>query len=114
MYEKKRNYEFLKDCYQTLTQNYGKIIEVNKSGKRLLGRFYRVAFYGQAYFEDESGIEYVYKEPKVTSLSEITERLYKQYCEKFGQDVVKMIHDSSPVCLLDKITIIFFFLIFQF
>ncbi|KAI4466055.1 dedicator of cytokinesis dock [Holotrichia oblita] len=97
MYEKKRNYEYLKASYQTLAQNYGKVIEVNKSGKRLLGRFYRVAFYGQVYFEDENGIEYVYKEPKITSLSEITERLQKQYCEKFGQDVVKIIHDSSPI-----------------
>lgn len=99
MYEKKRNYEYLKASYQTLAQNYGKVIEVNKSGKRLLGRFYRVAFYGQVYFEDENGIEYVYKEPKITSLSEITERLQKQYCEKFGQDVVKIIHDSSPVSI---------------
>lgn len=97
MYERKRNYELLRDSYQTLAQTYAKVIEVNKSGKRLLGRFYRVAFYGQVYFEEESGIEYVYKEPKITSLSEITERLHKQYCEKFGQDAVKMIHDSSPV-----------------
>ncbi|XP_018332779.1 dedicator of cytokinesis protein 9 [Agrilus planipennis] len=97
VYEKKRNYELLKQCYESLAQNYSKVVEVNKSGRRLLGRFYRVAFYGQAYFEDESGIEYVYKEPKVTSLSEISERLFKQYTEKFGQEVVKMIQDSVPI-----------------
>lgn len=73
------------------------MVEVNKSGRRLLGRYYRVAFYGQAYFEEESGLQYIYKEPKITSLSEISERLFKQYCEKFGQDVVKMVQDSSPV-----------------
>jgi hypothetical protein len=51
----------------------------------------------QAYFEEDSGVEYVYKEPKVTSLSEISERLYHLYCDKFGQDVVKIIMDSVPV-----------------
>ena len=51
----------------------------------------------QAYFEEDSGVEYVYKEPKVTSLSEISERLYRLYCEKFSQDVVKIIMDSAPV-----------------
>lgn len=51
------------------------------------------------YFEEDHAIEYVYKEPKLTSLSEISERLGKQYREKFGADVVKMIMDSSPVSL---------------
>ncbi|XP_030749591.1 dedicator of cytokinesis protein 9 isoform X3 [Sitophilus oryzae] len=97
MYEKKRNYEQLKKCYQNLADNYDKVIEVNKSGKRLLGRYYRVGFYGQSYFEEENGKEYVYKEPKVTSLSEISERLERQYIEKFGPDTVKMIQDSTPV-----------------
>lgn len=101
IYEKQRNYTLLKESYQTLADNYAKIVDTNKSGRRLLGRFYRVGFYGQAYFEDDSGLEYVYKEPKVTSLSEISERLYKQYCEKLGQEVVKMIQDSTPVIQSD-------------
>jgi hypothetical protein len=54
----------------------------------------------QAYFEEDSGVEYVYKEPKVTSLSEISERLYHLYCDKFGQDVVKIIMDSVPVSVV--------------
>lgn len=105
IYEKKRNYDMLRKSYQNLAQNYEKIVDTNKSGKRLLGRYYRVGFYGQAYFEEDSGVEYVYKEPKVTSLSEISERLYKQYCDKFGQDVVKMIQDSTPVCNFSKVGI---------
>lgn len=97
LYEKKRNYEQLKKCYQNLALNYDKVLEVNRSGKRLLGRYYRVGFYGNSYFEEESGKEFVYKEPKVTSLSEISERLERQYLEKFGSDTVKMIQDSTPV-----------------
>lgn len=97
MYEKKRRYNQLIQCYQNLTKAYSKVVEVIKSGKRLLGRFYRVSFYGQAYFEDDSSVEYIYKEPKVTTLSEISERLQNQFCQKFGSEVVKMIMDSIPV-----------------
>ncbi|XP_038110959.1 dedicator of cytokinesis protein 9 isoform X3 [Culex quinquefasciatus] len=95
--EARRDYPGLAQCYQHLTQAYNRVIEFNKTGKRLLGRFFRVIYYGQAYFEDENGVEYVYKEPKVTSLSEISERLAKQYRDKFGSDHVRMIMDSSPV-----------------
>ena len=51
----------------------------------------------QAYFEEENGQEYIYKEPKVTSLSEISERLLRLYSEKFGSENVKIIMDSVPV-----------------
>lgn len=46
MYEEKRNYEALANCYTHLAQACNKIVEVTKSGKRLLGRFYRIAFFG--------------------------------------------------------------------
>ncbi|XP_037961001.1 dedicator of cytokinesis protein 9 isoform X2 [Teleopsis dalmanni] len=97
IYERGRNFIELAQSYEHLTQAYNKIVEVNRSGKRMLGRFYRVVFYGAMYFEEDHAIEYVYKEPKLTSLSEISERLAKQYKEKFGADVVKLIMDSSPV-----------------
>ncbi|XP_062142362.1 LOW QUALITY PROTEIN: dedicator of cytokinesis protein 9 [Drosophila sulfurigaster albostrigata] len=97
IYERARSFIELAHCYEHLTQAYNKIVEVNRSGKRMLGRFYRVVFYGMMYFEEDHAIEYVYKEPKLTSLSEISERLAKQYKEKFGADVVKLIMDSSPV-----------------
>lgn len=116
--ENRRDYLGLAQSYSHLEQAYNKITEFNRSGKRLLGRFYRVVFYGkvcslrvnvvkhrrsnnisdsQIYFEEDNEVEYVYKEPKITSLSEISERLHKQYQDKFGADSVKLIMDSSPV-----------------
>lgn len=59
--------------------------------------FFFSNFIAKVYFEEDHGIEYVYKEPKLTSLSEISERLQKQYKDKFGGDIVKIIMDSSPV-----------------
>ncbi|KAL0849010.1 hypothetical protein ABMA28_013385 [Loxostege sticticalis] len=98
IYERRKDYQALLACYQHLTKAYAKVIEVTNSGKRLLGRFYRVAFFGKAHFgEDEEGVEFIYKEPKVTSLSEISEKLQTFYEEKFGAGHVKMIMDSAPV-----------------
>lgn len=45
--ENRRDYSALSHSYEHLAQAYNKVMEVNRSGKRLLGRFYRVVFYGQ-------------------------------------------------------------------
>lgn len=95
--EKRRDFSGLNQSYEHLAQSYSKVIDFQRTGKRFLGRFFRVIFFGQLFFEEESGIEYIYKEPKVTALSEVSERLYRQYKEKFGPDSVKMIMDSNTV-----------------
>ncbi|MEQ2222854.1 Dedicator of cytokinesis protein 10 [Ilyodon furcidens] len=72
-------------------------MEVIHSGRRLLGTYFRVAFYGQGFFEEEDGKEYIYKEPKLTGLSEISQRLLTLYGDKFGPENVKIIQDSNKV-----------------
>lgn len=59
-------------------------------------RFWLLLFL-QGFFEDEDGKEYIYKEPKLTPLSEISQRLQKLYSDKFGAENVKMIQDSGKV-----------------
>ncbi|MGH0130445.1 UNVERIFIED_CONTAM: hypothetical protein FKN15_001657 [Acipenser sinensis] len=102
VYEKRREFEKLSLLYSTLHRAYSKVIEVMHSGRRLLGTFFRVAFYGQSFFEDEDGKEYIYKEPKLTGLSEISQRLVSLYSDKFGCENVKIISDSNKIhrCLL--------------
>ncbi|XP_029892504.1 dedicator of cytokinesis protein 9 isoform X6 [Aquila chrysaetos chrysaetos] len=111
IYEKRRDFERLAHLYDTLHRAYSKVTEVMHTGKRLLGTYFRVAFFGQAaqyqftdsetdvegFFEDEDGKEYIYKEPKLTPLSEISQRLQKLYSDKFGSENVKMIQDSGKV-----------------
>ncbi|XP_044285120.1 dedicator of cytokinesis protein 9 isoform X18 [Varanus komodoensis] len=97
IYEKRRDFERLAHLYDTLHQAYSKVTEVMHSGKRLLGTYFRVAFFGQGFFEDEDGKEYIYKEPKLTPLSEISQRLQKLYSDKFGSENVRMIQDSGKV-----------------
>ncbi|BFZ00720.1 hypothetical protein BsWGS_03761 [Bradybaena similaris] len=97
IYEKMRNFQKLESSYQYLSQAYGSVINVTRTGKRLLGKYYMVTLYGQTYFEDEDKKEYIYKEPMVTSLTEIRERLHKLFCEKFGKENVQMINDSKKI-----------------
>ncbi|XP_029941192.1 dedicator of cytokinesis protein 11 isoform X2 [Salarias fasciatus] len=97
VYEKRHEYEKLSRLYDTLHRAYNKIMEVIQSGRRMLGTYFRVAFYGQGFFEEEDGKEYIYKEPKLTGLSEISQRLLTLYGEKFGPENVKIIQDSNKV-----------------
>uniref|UniRef100_A0A3Q3DF16 Dedicator of cytokinesis protein 9-like n=1 Tax=Hippocampus comes TaxID=109280 RepID=A0A3Q3DF16_HIPCM len=97
IHEKRRDFEKLTHVYDTLHRAYTKVLEVMHTGKRLLGTYFRVAFFGQGFFEDEDGKEYIYKEPKFTPLSEIAQRLLKLYSYKFGQENVKIIQESGRV-----------------
>ncbi|XP_072556419.1 dedicator of cytokinesis protein 9-like isoform X23 [Paramormyrops kingsleyae] len=97
IYERRRDFQKLAHIYDILHRAYSKVAEVMHTGKRLLGTYFRVAFFGQGFFEDEDGKEYIYKEPKFTPLPEISQRLCKLYSDKFGPENVKMIQDSSRV-----------------
>ena len=65
--------------------------------KKTFRHFLQSCLYGQSFFEEEDGKEYIYKEPKLTGLSEISLRLVKLYGEKFGTENVKIIQDSDKV-----------------
>ncbi|XP_035263368.1 dedicator of cytokinesis protein 11 isoform X2 [Anguilla anguilla] len=97
VYEKRHEFEKLSRLYDTLHRAYAKVLEVMRTGRRLLGTYFRVAFYGQGFFEEEDGKEYIYKEPKLTGLSEISHRLLGLYGDKFGAENVKIIQDSNKV-----------------
>ncbi|KAG7235399.1 hypothetical protein INR49_002710 [Caranx melampygus] len=47
IYEQRRDFEKLTHLYDTLHRAYTKVMEVMHTGKRLLGTFFRVAFFGQ-------------------------------------------------------------------
>lgn len=44
------------------------------SQRRMLGSYYRIRFFGQQ-FEELDNTEFIYKEPKITKLVEVKERL---------------------------------------
>uniref|UniRef100_A0ACB8EM78 Dedicator of cytokinesis protein 7 n=1 Tax=Sphaerodactylus townsendi TaxID=933632 RepID=A0ACB8EM78_9SAUR len=62
----------------------------------MFGTYFRVGFYGSR-FGDLDEQEFVYKEPSITKLAEISHRLEEFYAERFGDEVVEIIKDSNPV-----------------
>ena len=40
-------FQKLAECYARLQKAYNKVVEVMSSGKRMLGKYFRVAFFGQ-------------------------------------------------------------------
>ncbi|KAK2497728.1 LOW QUALITY PROTEIN: hypothetical protein MC885_014479, partial [Smutsia gigantea] len=94
--------------------------------QRVFGTYFRVGFYGTR-FGDLDEQEFVYKEPSITKLAEISHRLeagpssrgwmgcpgveqglplcgpasapcpQEFYTERFGEDVVEIVKDSNPV-----------------
>jgi hypothetical protein len=97
LHEKHRRYMQLREVHTTLATAFDKIIEANRTESRLLGVFYRVGLFGMP-LEDLNGTEWVYKEPKVTLLPEIKNRLVKQLQDTFGPEIkIEVITDSGAV-----------------
>lgn len=48
-------------------------------------------------FGDDDGKEFIYKEPKITGLAEISHRLEQIYCKKHGKESIKLIMESAKV-----------------
>ncbi|KAL4630060.1 dedicator of cytokinesis protein 8 isoform X3 [Arapaima gigas] len=67
-----------------------------KGHKRMFGTYFRVGFYG-AKFGDLDEREFIYKEPGITHLPEISHRLESFYSQCFGADALEIIKDSTPV-----------------
>uniref|UniRef100_A0A8B9K2Y7 Dedicator of cytokinesis 8 n=1 Tax=Astyanax mexicanus TaxID=7994 RepID=A0A8B9K2Y7_ASTMX len=69
---------------------------VLKGHKRMFGTYFRVAFFGSK-FGDLDEREFIYKEPGITHLPEISHRLENFYSKCLGDGVLEMIKDSTPV-----------------
>uniref|UniRef100_A0A669DN86 Dedicator of cytokinesis 7 n=1 Tax=Oreochromis niloticus TaxID=8128 RepID=A0A669DN86_ORENI len=100
VHEANRDAKKLATIHGKLQEAFGKI--VHQDGKRMFGTYFRVGFYGTK-FGDLDEQEFVYKEPAITKLAEISHRLEGFYGERFGEDQVEVIKDSNPVdkCKLD-------------
>ncbi|XP_056388863.1 dedicator of cytokinesis protein 7 isoform X17 [Hyla sarda] len=100
IHEANRDAKKLCTIHGKLQEAFSKI--VHQVGKRMFGTYFRVGFYGTR-FGDLDEQEFVYKEPAITKLAEISHRLEGFYGERFGEDALEVIKDSNPVdkCKLD-------------
>uniref|UniRef100_A0A8C5LM28 Dedicator of cytokinesis 8 n=1 Tax=Leptobrachium leishanense TaxID=445787 RepID=A0A8C5LM28_9ANUR len=92
--EAHRDYRKLRSTHEKLQKAFSNIL--TKGHKRMFGTYFRVGFYG-AKFGDLDEQEYIYKEPTITKLPEISHRLEGFYGQCFGEDAVVVIKDSVPV-----------------
>lgn len=95
--EGRRDYHKLSSIHGRLQEICMKIHLFSTSGKnRVFETYFRVGFYGLK-FGDLHGEEFVYKEPHLTKLAEISHRLESFYAAQFGPEYVEVIKDSNPV-----------------
>ena len=71
--EANRDFKKLSEIHKKLFKAFEKIESLQ--GKRVLGTYFRVGFYGRRFDDLEDGDEFVYKEPMLTKLPEIACRI---------------------------------------
>ncbi|KAJ0001252.1 hypothetical protein NQD34_006272 [Periophthalmus magnuspinnatus] len=94
IHEANREFKKLATVHGKLQDAFNKVY--NQVSWRMFGTYFRVGFYG-CRFGDLDEQEFVYKEPSITKLAEISHRLEEFYSERFGDDVVEIIKGSNPV-----------------
>nr|XP_039268691.1 dedicator of cytokinesis protein 7-like [Styela clava] len=94
VYEEFHEYKKLSDIHTKLSNCFTKIS--SQVGKRMFGTYFRVGFYGSL-FGDLNGEQFIYKEPSITKLPEISYRLETFYGQCFGPSNVEVLKDSNQV-----------------
>ncbi|KAI1702312.1 dock homology region 2 domain-containing protein [Ditylenchus destructor] len=91
IYEQRHDYKALVSLYAELQQANSRAAEVKASGKRHLGSYFRVVFLGEQHFGPEHNTEWVYREPKLTSLAEACDRMVESVRHALGHDQVEIL-----------------------
>uniref|UniRef100_A0A3P8SU22 Dedicator of cytokinesis 6 n=1 Tax=Amphiprion percula TaxID=161767 RepID=A0A3P8SU22_AMPPE len=91
IHEANRDFKKLATVHGKLQDAFNKVYN-----QRMFGTYFRVGFYG-CQFGDLDEQEFVYKEPSITKLAEISHRLEEFYSARFGVGMVEIIKDSNPV-----------------
>ena len=95
-YHHSHDYGRLSKAHLHLHSVFEKLLEANKQQTRMLGTYYRVGFYGQRFGPRLDGREFIYKQPKITRLSEIAARMKALYAKQLACPV-RILPDSNPV-----------------
>ncbi len=81
-----------------MTVAYTAINDVEENQTRFLGTYYRVGFFGESVIPHLHKKQFIYKEPKLTKLGEITHRLQDQLAAQVGgPENVKILYDSDAI-----------------
>lgn len=87
--------------YFNSTAGLAEHMSLSHKKSRYFGSFYRVIHYGLLTNED-NGIEYIYKMPKITRLVDACIYIQKYYIDLYGEDKVKILRDGESIEGLSK------------
>eukprot|EP01135_Chromosphaera_perkinsii_P006340 Nk52_evm69s485 gene=Nk52_evmTU69s485 len=96
IYEACKDYPKLSRAHLDLSKVFDCIISSNHSQTRLLGSYFRIAFFGKR-MKELNGREFIYKEPAITHLTEICSRLKEFYGAVLGPNNFSIIQDSGKI-----------------
>uniref|UniRef100_A0A8R1HXF8 Uncharacterized protein n=1 Tax=Caenorhabditis japonica TaxID=281687 RepID=A0A8R1HXF8_CAEJA len=88
--EKNMNFTSLVSVYAELQQTYSRAAEVRSSGKRHLGTYFRVRFYGEMHFKNEHNTDWIYREMGLTSLAAFALEIKEKCQRSVGHDRVQI------------------------
>uniref|UniRef100_A0A1I7T4N4 PH domain-containing protein n=1 Tax=Caenorhabditis tropicalis TaxID=1561998 RepID=A0A1I7T4N4_9PELO len=88
--ERNMNFTALVSVYAELQQTYSRAAEVRSSGKRHLGAYFRVRFYGETHFRQEHATDWIYREAGLTSLAAFALEIKEKCQRQVGHDRVQI------------------------
>eukprot|EP01105_Mastigella_eilhardi_P010341 TRINITY_DN240_c6_g2_i3.p1 TRINITY_DN240_c6_g2~~TRINITY_DN240_c6_g2_i3.p1 ORF type:complete len:377 (-),score=117.76 TRINITY_DN240_c6_g2_i3:55-1185(-) len=99
VFESQHQYKEMAEALIALGKAYDSVAHEGEKDSRMLGVYYRVAFSGSALQDDAdlNGKEFIYKEPKLTRLAELQERLKHQFGQTFQASSVNIVRDGKIV-----------------
>ena len=99
IYEAEYKTKELSICCNRLENIWSRVAD--KDEARLFGTYFRLGFYGIPFGEELNGREFVSKEPKLTHLLELKDKLSKELTKKTGC-TIEFIDSSKDVTQIDK------------
>lgn len=76
-----------------ISSNASNLYQVNRAQSRVPPNFYRVAFHGKG-FEEDDGKEYIYRMNPDKRLADFTSELKERYVEKFGAENLEILQNK--------------------
>ena len=84
-FKENKRWEMLAPLGTAISANSQRLYETNRAQSRVPPNFYRVAFFGEG-FEEDDGKEYLYRVNPAVRLADFTAALDQRYTEKFGAE----------------------------
>ena len=96
LFEYHQMYEELQSLFAKCQDYYQFLDSTPKLGERLMGKYYRVCFFGEC-FKSDNGKMYIYRETKLTNLFTLTNRFEATYGKLLPPGKLEIIKESGAV-----------------